>query len=421
MKQPLAFRMRPTSIDEVIGQEHLVGKNGFLRNCLESDVALSMILYGPSGCGKTTIAEAFAKSMNINFIKLNAVTSNKDEMMQAIKEAKLIPSIIMVDEVHRLNKDKQDLFLPYLEAGTFIFIGATTSNPILAINKAIRSRTRLLEVLPLKPQEILIGLKKALVSPNGLNNSRSFSDEALNYISKIAGGDLRYGYNILESASLSYTKNHLITEEDINSLNFSSNTLMDKDEDEHYDTVSALQKSIRGSDVDAAILYLGKMLSSGDLEGTIRRLLITAYEDIGLANPPAVDRCYNACQVALSSGLPEAMIPLGFTVVDLALSPKSKSAALAIENAYSFVKEKPIHVRSYLRYTPVDVDAEDRYPYDRPDIWENIIYMPENMEHLKFYYPERNSKYEQNITQNYDRLKNIYKTNNLKELKKYHK
>lgn len=206
MKQPLAFRMRPTSIDEVIGQEHLVGKNGFLRNCLESDVALSMILYGPSGCGKTTIAEAFAKSMNINFIKLNAVTSNKDEMMQAIKEAKLIPSIIMVDEVHRLNKDKQDLFLPYLEAGTFIFIGATTSNPILAINKAIRSRTRLLEVLPLKSQEILIGLKKALVSPNGLNNSRSFSDEALNYISKIAGGDLRYGYNILESASLSYTK-----------------------------------------------------------------------------------------------------------------------------------------------------------------------------------------------------------------------
>ena len=202
-----------------VGQEHLVGKNGFLRNCLESDVALSMILYGPSGCGKTTIAEAFAKSMNINFIKLNAVTSNKDEMMQAIKEAKLIPSIIMVDEVHRLNKDKQDLFLPYLEAGTFIFIGATTSNPILAINKAIRSRIRLLEVLPLKPQEILIGLKKALVSPNGLNNSRSFSDEALNYISKIAGGDLRYGYNILKTSATVRASTYFYNdEEDIKRL-----------------------------------------------------------------------------------------------------------------------------------------------------------------------------------------------------------
>lgn len=397
--------MRPTSLAQVIGQDEIVGERGFLRTLISNESLVSMILFGPAGTGKTTIAEAFCKDYKVNYIKLNAVTSNKEEMQQAIRESRLFdPTIIIMDEVHRLNKDKQDLFLPYLEAGDFYLIGATTANPLLSINKAIRSRTRLLEVKKLRAEEIIVGLRRAVVAPEGLDNSRQFEDSALNYIAKIAGGDLRYAYNILETAALSFLKNHLITEEDVRSLNYFPNALADKDDEEHYDTVSAFQKSIRGSEVDAAIFYLAKLLVSRDLEGTIRRLLITAYEDVGLANPAAVDRCYNACQVALGAGLPEAMIPLAFTVVDLALSPKSKSACLAIENAMAVVENRPTSVRDYLRLTPVSASEEDKYPYDRPDLWELIEYLPENLETAKFYEPNLQSKYESNLFINYDRL-----------------
>lgn len=418
MKKPLASRMRPNKLGDIIGQESLVGENGFLTNCLKSDAVISMILYGPSGSGKTTIAEAFAKTLNINYYKLNAVTSNKEEMTQAIREAKLFsPSIIIMDEVHRLNKDRQDLFLPYLEEGDFYFIGATTANPLISINKAIRSRTRLLEVKPLTPQEIIIGLRRALVSSEGLNDDYQFEDDALEYIAMISGGDLRYAYNILESAALGFNKTDRITKLALSKLNLGSNTLSDLDEDEHYDTVSAFQKSIRGSEVDAAIYYLAKLLSSNDLEAVIRRLLVTAYEDVGLANPPAVDRCYAATRTALLVGLPEAMIPLSFTVTELALSPKSKSTTNAIYKAMDEVKRRPTHVRDYLRYTPVNVEDIDKYPYDRSDLHELIEYLPAGLEKMRFYEPNRESKYEANLAINYDRLKNQLRETSIRLLK----
>lgn len=417
MNEPLAFRMRPKSLDKVLGQKHLVGPTGFLTNCLNNSSAINMIFFGPSGSGKTTIAEAFANSMNLNFIKLNATINKKEELMDAINQAKHIPSIIMMDEVHRLNKDKQDLLLPYLENGLFIFIGATTANPLLSINKAIRSRTRLMEVLPLSKEDIYLGLKNAITDPNGLDNRRQFNDEALKLIAQIAGGDLRYAYNILEAAALSFLKNHLITEEDIKEMNYLPNSHADLNDDEHYDTVSAFQKSIRGSQVDAALLYLAKLLESGDLEGVIRRLLITAYEDVGLAYPSCVDRCYNACQTALMVGLPEAMIPLGFATVELALAPKSKSTTLAIEKAYDYIKNNPIHVKDYLRLTPVNVQDEDKYPYDRPDLWEKIEYMPKGLEGISFYKHLLNSKYEKNIYENYNRLKKLNRSSSLRKLK----
>lgn len=417
MNEPLAYRMRPKTLDKVLGQKKLVSKGRFLYNCIEANSAVNMIFFGPSGSGKTTIAEAFANSMKMNFIKLNATINKKEELLDAINQSRLIPTIIMIDEVHRLNKDKQDILLPFLENGQFIFIGATTANPLLSINKAIRSRTRLIEIMPLDKEDILIGLKRAIESENGLNNKRKFTEEALKYISTIAGGDLRYAYNILETSSLSFLKDHLIDIDDIKELNYIPNSHSDLNDDQHYDTVSALQKSIRGSQVDAAIFYLAKLLESNDLEGITRRLMVTAYEDIGLASPSAVDRCYNACQVALNVGLPEAMIPLGFTVVDLALSPKSKSAALAIEKAYDYVKSNPTYVRDYLKLTPVNLNPDYKYPYDRSDLWEKIEYMPSGLEDLEFYDPQLTSKYEKNIFENYKRLKSIRRSSDLKSLK----
>ncbi len=193
--------------------------------------------------------------------------------------------------------------------------------------------------------------------------------------------------------------------------------MSDKDEDEHYNTVSGLQKSIRGSEVDAALFYLAKLIQGGDLEGLIRRLMVTAYEDVGLANPQAVDRCYNACQVAREVGFPEAQIPLGFTVVDLALSPKSKSACLAIEKATSSVSNVPVHVREYVKLHPVGLSKEASYPYDRPDVWDKIEYLPEGLEDLHFYYPWYNGRYERALAENLKELNKIKRSTDIAAVK----
>lgn len=399
LDKPLALRMRPNTLEDVLGQEKIIS---FLNKLIDTNSMLSIIFYGPPGTGKTTLARAFANTYKLNSISLNAVIDNKAKMESAFEEAmRFSPSIVIIDEIHRMDKGKQDILLPHLENGDFYLIGCTTANPLISLNPAIRSRCRLLETQSLNPNQVLEGLTRAVSSPNGLNNNKKISDESLAYLAKISGGDLRFAYNQLEAVALSYSSSHLITLEDTKEIANMPNYLSDKDEDEHYDTVSAFQKSIRGSEVDAAIYYLAKLLKSGDLEGIIRRLLVTAYEDVGLANPQAVDRCYHACEVAREVGLPEAQIPLGFTVAELALSPKSKSATLAIEDAMAQVSDAPIRVRDYLRLTRANVKEDEGYPYNEWDTLEFLEYLPPELVGTSFYQMDKNrtGKYEQNLNE----------------------
>lgn len=421
MFDPLAFRVRPKTLDDIIGQEELVGPTGFLRSSVDKQLPVSIILFGPPGTGKTTIAEAYARSMGLHYIRLNAVTTDKKEMVEAIESSRLYGhAIIIMDEVHRLDKAKQDLLLPFIENGTFYLLGATTANPYISINRAIRSRCRLLEVKPLKEEEIVVGLKRAVSSKEGLNNEIKLSEDAYSSVAKLSGGDLRFALNLLESAYIRFGNDKTIEKEDILSIERVPNYAMDKNEEEHYDSVSALQKSIRGSDVDAALYYLARLCVAEDLDSIKRRLLVTAYEDVGLANPSAVQRCQLALEAAEQVGFPEAIIPLGFTVCELSLSPKSKASDLSINNAMDLARSKPFMVQDYLKLTPVNMKEEDKYPYDRPDIWEKIQYLPDFLKDMRFYEPNKMSKssYEKALNENYERMIRNGRSSDLSALKK---
>lgn len=422
MNKPLAFRIRPKTLTDIIGQEDLVGENGFLTNSVKAETPISFILYGPPGTGKTTIAEAYANSLKAHTIKLNAVTSNKKDIEQAILEAKLYPTtIVIIDEIHRINKDKQDILLPYVENGTIFLIGATTANPYISINRAIRSRVHLLEVKTLTTSDIVTGLKRAISNKDGFDNKLVIDDASLEYIAKSSGGDFRFALNYLEILSISF-KNQEITIDKTKTVLKVSNLIADKDEDSHYDSVSALQKSIRGQDVNAALYYAARLLISNDLESLARRLLVTAYEDIGIANPQACMRTKIAIDSALTVGLPEAVIPISVAIVDLCLSPHSKTACLSMYKAMDAAKDMPLPVLDYLKFTPVNVAQEDKYPYDLPSAWPYLQYLPEALKDAKFYLINKNasSSYEKALNDNYLKICNIVRSSNIREVKKKH-
>ena len=378
-----------------------------------------MIFFGPPGTGKTTIAEAYARSLGIHSVTLNAVTASKKDLEIAVDEAKIWkPCILIMDEVHRLDKTKQDYLLPYVENGTFFLIGATTANPYVSLSRAIRSRCKILEVYPLTEEDVVEGLQRAIALPEGLNNQAKFSLDALAYIARLSGGDLRFALNILEEAFVQYGEMEEVGLPEVQKLRSVPNYAMDKDEEEHYDSVSALQKSIRGQDVDAALYYLARLCVAGDLDSVKRRLLVTAYEDIGLGNPNAVLRTQMAIQAAEQIGFPEAVIPLGDAVIDLCLSPHSRSGDESIQEAMAFASKMPFHVQDYLKLTPVSLKEEDKYPYDRPDIWEHIQYLPDEFADMQFYKPHPTSAYEKALLQNYERLKKQGRSPHLGELKK---
>ena len=421
MKEPLAFRCRPSSLDEIIGQEHIVGENGFLRKSVLKKTPFSLIFFGAPGTGKTSLAIAYAKDMGIHYIKANAVTISKKEMEAAIEEAKLFhPSFLIMDEVHRLDKAKQDYLLPFIEDGTIYLIGCTTGNPYIVLSKAIRSRTRLLEVKRLSSDDVVEGLNAAIASPKGLNNEVSFSVPALYTIARLSNGDLRFALNILEVAAINYEGKDIINEFDIQEIERVPNYAMDNNESEHYDSVSALQKSIRGCDVNASLYYLARLAIAGDLDSISRRLLVAAYEDIGLGNPNAVFRTQMAIDAANKVGFPEAIIPLGVAVIDLCLSPHCRIGAESAEFAYNFVADKPPSVKGYLRLTPVNIKEEDKYPYDRKDLWNLIQYLPDEYKNIEFLKVDgtASSSYVKSLLANYDLLKKINRRDDLANLKK---
>lgn len=419
MTQPLAYRMRPQKIEEIIGQDHLVGPGSIIHRMVTARRLSSMILYGPPGIGKTSIASAIAGSTDFAFMTLNAATDGKKDLELAVKEAQATGGLILLlDEIHRLNKVKQDFLLPHLEDGTLILIGATTENPYIAINPAIRSRAQIFELKPLTPEQIVIGLRRALEIPKrGLGDySVIIQEDVLQYIGQVSNGDIRSALNALELAVLSTPKNESgqieITQAIAEECLQHKRMVHDKDGDAHYDTISAFQKSIRGSDVDAALYYLALLLEAGELIIACRRLLVIAYEDIGLGNPAATERTVAAVEAAEKLGLPEARIPLAFATVELALSPKSNTSYRAINQALSAIQNGqigpiPNHLRDghYQGAKKLGRSTDYLYPHDYPGHWVTQQYLPDSIKNSQFFNPDPNSKYEEQLAMIYQRLK----------------
>ena len=383
MDKPLALKLAPTSLKDVIGQKHLVGDNMILSNLVKNKKLFSMILYGKPGIGKTSIANAIINDLGVRHRFLNATVNSKKDLDKIIEEAKMYDGIVLVmDEIHRLNKDKQDILLPCLESGLITLIGMTTSNPYHAINPAIRSRCQLFELKDLETSDIVEGLKKAVSSPY-LPNIK-IDDEAINYIARASGNDLRYAYNLLEISYYS-TNDFKIDIDVVKKINSKPVFNADKNGDGYYDMLSAFQKSIRGSDVDASLHYLARLIEIGDLDSIFRRMSVIAYEDIGLANPSIGPKVMAAIDAAKLVGLPEARIPLGTIVTEMALSPKSNTAHIALDEALSDIEKGNVSdIPKHLK-NPSDTY---KYPHDYKNAFVKQQYLPDKLKNKKYYHPK---------------------------------
>ena len=403
--KPLALKLAPTSLTEIIGQKHLVGDGKILTNLVKNKKIFSMILYGKPGIGKTSIANAIANDLGLRHRFLNATINTKKDLDIVIEEAKIYGGIILImDEIHRLHKDKQDILLPQLESGLITLIGMTTSNPYHSINPAIRSRCQLFELLPLDTEDIITGLKKAINHPD--LKGIQIDDESLELIAEISGNDLRYAYNLLEICYYSSDDN-TITKEKIRKINNKPVFFSDKNGDGYYDVLSAFQKSIRGSDVDASLHYLARLIMQGDLESIYRRMSVIAYEDIGLANPTIGPKVEAAISAAERVGLPEARIPLGTIVVEMALSPKSNTAHIALDSALADIEAGnvglvPNHIKNDSK--------EYKYPHDYKGAYVVQQYLPDKIKNKKYYIP-KDIGYEKQIKDIYERLEHLKKIN----------
>lgn len=342
----LATRMRPQKIEDVIGQEHLTAPDKILGRMVAAKQMSSIILYGPPGTGKTSMASALSGSLNIPFEYFNASTDDKKKLQTIAKEAEKQPVILLLDEIHRLDKPKQDFLLPYTENGQIILVGATTENPYISINPAIRSRATLLEIKSVTAEAIADLLEQSLTKDSVLKDYNvNVSRDTLLFIANNTDGDVRKALNSFELAILSTPADQdtvTITTQVMEEILQKKVLAGDKDGSEHYNLLSAFQKSIRGSDVNASLHYLARLILSGDLIGICRRLSIIAFEDIGLANPTAVTLTKNAIDVARDTGFPEARIPLAMAVVELALSPKSNNAYMALDRAIADINDPEI-------------------------------------------------------------------------------
>ncbi len=392
---PLAYDIRPKTFDDIIGQDNLVGKNGIIRLMCDKNKLHSLILFGPPGCGKTTIARIIKEKYKMESFSFNASTDSKQVLKDIADSVKIYNrAIVIIDEIHRMKKDTQDFLLPYTESGKIIIIGLTTENPYIAINPAIRSRCQIYKMSSIKERDIFDLLKKTSTTCDIFKQVK-ISDEILDYIVKNSGLEIRTALNMLETLSL--YEGEVTIEEAKNACGIKAMRLDSKSLN-YYDLLSALQKSIRGSDVDASLLYLAKLIKLGDLDIIIRRLSVIAYEDIGLANPQVASYVESAVNVALRTGLPEARIPLSAACIMLALSPKSNSAESAIDKALSDVESFEFDIPSNILNREIKGNSSlYKYPHDYPNDIVEQNYMPERLKGHTYYIPKETGKYERAI------------------------
>ena len=411
LKEPLAHRVRPTKLEEFVGQEEVLGKDKILYRTRKADRLTSVILWGPTGCGKTSIAKVISNTTKYRFIQLNAVTAGVSDIKSAVEESRnmlLNPSgkcILFIDEIHRFNKLQQDALLPFVENGTIILIGATTENPYFSVNKALISRSMVVRLKPLDYQDIFKILKNALENKEGLGTYNiEIADETLEAIAKLSGGDVRTALNTLEIAVLTTDMGAdgkiIITNEIAAECMGRKKTMFDKSGDSHYDNISAFIKSMRGSDPDATIFYLARAIDGGeDPVFLARRIVICASEDVGLANPNALVVANSAMQASANVGMPEARIILAEAALYVALSPKSNCAYLAIDKAISDVSSKdtgeiPMHIRN----APASGMKEFgygvgyKYPHDFPNHQVDQQYLPDKMLGTKYFIKDETVK-----------------------------
>lgn len=399
--EPLAYKLMPKKLEDIFGQEHLVSKDGFIYKMVKNDKITSMILYGKPGIGKTTIANVICNEMGIPFGIFNASNDNKATLTKFINDGKNYPRyILIVDEIHRMKKDIQDFLLPHVEKGNIYMIGITTVNPYHSINPAIRSRCLVFKLKELSKENLNQVIDKCI---KNVNSSIIFEDKARDYLISNSDGEVRCLINYVENILNIFDKK-TVTVEDCKLVVQKGSFEMDNGQDSFYDTLSGLQKSIRGSDVNASLHYLAKLLKSEDLISITRRLSIIAYEDIGLANPSMGPKVKAACEVALEVGFPEAVIPLGTIVCDMALSPKSNSGYLALHKAMEDIENGntgplPPHLKNVYAYD----NNNDKYiyPHDYPGSWVYQQYLPDKIKNAKYYEPKDSSKYEEALKERY--------------------
>ena len=401
---PLASRMRPVRLEDVVGQQHILGEDKLLYRAIKADKLSSVIFYGPPGTGKTTLAKVIANTTNADFKQINATVAGKKDMEEVVKGAKDNlgmygkKTILFVDEIHRYNKGQQDYLLPFVEDGTIILIGATTENPYFEVNSALISRSTIFELKELSPKDIITILERALTdSKNGLGAYGTKVDkEAIEYLADISQGDARTALNGIELAVLTTKRNsdgiiHVTFDVACECVQ-KRNLRYDKNGDNHYDTISAFIKSMRGSDKDAVIYYLARMLAAGESVTFIaRRIMICAAEDVGLADPNALSVAVAAAQAVHQLGMPEARIPLAEAALYVAMAPKSNMAYMAINKALDFVKSQPtFQIPSYLRVGSYK-GAKDLghgigyiYPHDYDNHWVEQQYLPDEIKDVRF-------------------------------------
>lgn len=403
---PLAYRIRPTKLDDLFGQQHLVGPKGAIRKMIANHKMTSLIFYGNPGVGKTTLATIICHELGLPFATFNASTDNKATLKGYIEQSLQDEQfVLIIDEIHRMKKDIQDYLLEFLESGKVIIIGLTTVNPYHSVNPAIRSRCLTFKMNDLSNDDLAAMFHKLL---SELGGDYTIDDDAKDYLIHMANGDVRYLINSLEGISF-IVENHHITLEDAKNIIQRPSVTFSKNEDQYYDTLSGLQKSIRGSDVDASLHYLAKLLLVEDLIPLIRRLYAIAYEDIGLANPGIGPKVKAAGDIALELGMPEAKLPLSVVVVEMALSPKSNSAMIGIVEAMKDIEEGnsgnlPLHLKNTYSFDPRQ--KAYLYPHDYPGAWVNQQYLPDKIKDASYYHPKTTSKYEQALKERYDAIQN---------------